>query len=87
MWCKCIGMALIAGASAMCFPLQAAGQSEIVPPAGTDHPDQQSSRSLFLAQHRPEAFNPASVRAWRDHDLLRPPLLILIAAPFSADVP
>ena len=58
MWCKCIGVALIVGASVMCFPLQAAGQSEIVPPAGTDH--QQSSRSLSLAQHRPGAFNSRS---------------------------
>jgi ABC-type nitrate/sulfonate/bicarbonate transport system substrate-binding protein len=60
MWCKCIGVALIAGASAMCFPLQASGQSEIVQPAGTDRPDQQSRRSLFLAQHRPGAFNSRS---------------------------
>jgi ABC-type nitrate/sulfonate/bicarbonate transport system substrate-binding protein len=60
MWCKCIGVALIAGASATCFPLQAAGQSEIASPAGTAHPDQQSSRSLFLAQHRPGAVNPRS---------------------------
>jgi ABC-type nitrate/sulfonate/bicarbonate transport system substrate-binding protein len=44
----------------MCFPLQAAGQSETASPAGTAHPDQQSSRSLFLTQHRPGVFNPRS---------------------------
>jgi NitT/TauT family transport system substrate-binding protein len=60
MWCKYIGMALLAGASAMCFPLQVAAQGKIVPPAGTAYPDQQSSRSLFLAQHRPGAFDPRS---------------------------
>ena len=60
MWCKCIGVALIAGGSAMCFPLQAAAQSEIASPAGTAHADQQSGRSLLLAQHRPGAFNPRS---------------------------
>jgi hypothetical protein len=48
-------VALMAGA-AMCFPLQAAAQSEIVPLTGTAYRYQQSSRSLFLAQH-PGAFN------------------------------
>src|SRR6186713_3180450 len=60
MWCRCIGVALIAGASAMCFAVEAAAQGKIVPPAGTAYRDQQSSRSLFLAQHRPGAFNPRS---------------------------
>jgi ABC-type nitrate/sulfonate/bicarbonate transport system substrate-binding protein len=58
MWCKCIGVALIAGAFAMCFPLEAAAQNETAPHASAAHPDQQSS--LFLAQHRPGAFNPRS---------------------------
>ena len=60
MWCKCIAVALIAGASAMCFPLQAAAQSDIPPPAGAARADQRSGRSLLLAQHRPGAFNPRS---------------------------
>ena len=60
MWCKCIGVALIAGGSAMCFPLLAAAQSEIASPAGTAHADQQSGRSLLLAQHRPGPLNPRS---------------------------
>jgi ABC-type nitrate/sulfonate/bicarbonate transport system substrate-binding protein len=51
---------LIAGAYAMCFPLEAAAQNETAPRASTAHPDQQSSRSLFLAQHRPGAFKPRS---------------------------
>ena len=60
MWGKCIGVALVGGAAVLCFPLQAAAQRKIVPPAGTAYPDQQSSPSLFLAQHRPGAFNPRS---------------------------
>jgi hypothetical protein len=32
MWCKYIGMALLAGASAMCSPLQVPAQGKIVPP-------------------------------------------------------
>jgi ABC-type nitrate/sulfonate/bicarbonate transport system substrate-binding protein len=61
MWCKCIGVALIAGGSAMCFPLLAAAQSEIASPAGTAHADQQTGRSLLLAQHRPGPLNPRSI--------------------------
>ncbi len=60
MWCKPIGVALIAGGSATCFPLLAAAQSEIASPAGTAHADQQSGRSLLLAQHRPGPLNPRS---------------------------
>ena len=61
MWCKCIGVALIAGGSAMCFPLLAAAQSEIASPAGTAHADQQTGRSLLLAQHRPGPLNLRSI--------------------------
>jgi ABC-type nitrate/sulfonate/bicarbonate transport system substrate-binding protein len=60
MWCKYIGMVLIAGASVLCFPLEAAAQGRIAPPADTAHADQQSGRRLLLAQHRPGAFNPKS---------------------------
>jgi ABC-type nitrate/sulfonate/bicarbonate transport system substrate-binding protein len=61
MWCKCIGAALIAGATALWSPLQSDAQGKIVPPAGTDDPDQRSTRRLFLAQHHPGALNRSSI--------------------------
>ena len=42
MWFKCVGVALVVGASALCFPLQAAAQSEYAAPVGTAHSDLQS---------------------------------------------
>ena len=35
MWFKCVGVALVVSASALCFPLQAAAQSEYAAPVGT----------------------------------------------------
>src|SRR6185503_2230464 len=60
MWFKCVGVALVVSASALCFPLQAAAQSEYAAPVGTAHSDLQSNGNLFVAQHRPAAFNPRS---------------------------